>query len=156
MNIPSQNHPTSNEGIIKSPLLRPTGPRVGPAAETSFSPGDFDGDGNSDILAPGGIAGDGGVDIHSRDRGGYLHEYSTDGQGNWKQPSVWKPGWAVMSEISGGGSYEHNLDVAVNGGHPRPGNNVIAINQDGDLLKHGGRFGTQQMGNGWHIFTSLI
>ncbi|MEV4953910.1 hypothetical protein [Paenarthrobacter nitroguajacolicus] len=61
-----------------------------------------------------------------------------------------------MSEISGGGSYEHNLDVAVNGGHPRPGNNVIVINQDGDLLKYGGRFGTQQIGNGWHIFTSLI
>jgi hypothetical protein len=108
------------------------------------------------VVAPGDIDGDGGVDIYGRDRGGYLHEYPTDGQGNWKQRSVWGPGWAVMSEISGAGSYEHNLDVAVNGGHPRPGNNVIAINQDGDLLKYGGRFGTQQIGNGWDIFASLI
>ena len=159
-----------------------------------FSPGDFDGDGNNDILArnsrgelilyagdghrgwkqnrvvgtgwqvfnkivaPGDITGDGAVDVFARDTAGYLRQYPGNGRGGWQAPSTIGGGWQIMTEISGIGSYGHNLEGATNGGYRIPNNDIIAIDPDGDLLDYRGDFFSyaNPIGNGWDIFKALI
>ncbi|WP_416417289.1 hypothetical protein [Paenarthrobacter aromaticivorans] len=71
--------------------------------------------------------------------------------------STWGPGWEVMTEVIGAGSYTHNLGEAVHLGHTVTRNDTIAVNLDGDLLKYSGFVPTvATIGTGWNIFRSLI
>ena len=110
------------------------------------------------IVAPGDITGDGAVDVFARDTAGYLRQYPGNGRGGWQAPSTIGGGWQIMTEISGIGSYGHNLEGATNGGYRIPNNDIIAIDPDGDLLDYRGDFFSyaNPIGNGWDIFKALI
>jgi hypothetical protein len=109
------------------------------------------------IIASGDLSGDGNVDILGRDRAGYMHQYRSDGQGGWEGAGTWGPGWGVMTDVIGAGSYTHNLGEAIHWGHTVTRNDTIAISPQGDLLKYSGFVPTAQtIGTGWDIFRSLI
>ncbi|MEV4951798.1 FG-GAP repeat domain-containing protein [Paenarthrobacter nitroguajacolicus] len=116
------------------------------------------------IIAPGDTNGDGAVDIFARDNSGVLHQYPADGQGGWKSPAVVGSGWGAMTEISGAGVFSRNwvtYNPASAGRGPR--NDVIAIDQVGDLRLYTGAYPYDtglyevgEIGNGWDIFKNLI
>ncbi|WP_223937655.1 VCBS repeat-containing protein [Arthrobacter sp. StoSoilB5] len=101
-----------------------------------FSPGDFDGDGNNDILA--------------RDAGGVLYLYPGDGDGGWLPRSVVGTGWNIFNTVLGPGDF--NAD----------GNNdVLGRDAAGRLLLYpgdgeGGWLPSVVAGNGWQIFDTII
>ncbi|YCK83034.1 VCBS repeat-containing protein [Arthrobacter sp. D3-18] len=116
------------------------------------------------IIAPGDTNGDGAVDIFARDRSGVLQQYPADGQGDWKSPAVVGAGWGAMSEISGAGVWDRDY-VAYNAANPGrgPRNDVIAIDQEGDLRLYSGAYPYDtglyevgEIGDGWDIFKDLI
>ncbi len=73
--------------------------RAGTSSIPSWGPGDFNGDGNNDVLA--------------RDRYGKLHLYPPgDGQGGWLEPSQVGAGWQIFNKIIAPGG-DTNGDGAV-------------------------------------------
>ena len=101
-----------------------------------FSPGDFDGDGNNDILA--------------RDSSGVLYLYPGDGDGGWKPRSVAGTGWQIFSTVRGPGDF--NGDGT---------NDVLGRDAAGRLILYpgdgrGGWLTSKVVGTGWQIFDQLI
>jgi hypothetical protein len=101
-----------------------------------FSPGDFDGDGNNDILG--------------RDDEGDLYLYPGDGHGGWLDRSVVGTGWNVFDSIVGPGDFDGD---AVN--------DVLGRNADGDLYLYpgdgdGGWKQPEVVGTGWQVFDKII
>ncbi len=101
-----------------------------------FSPGDFDGDGNNDILA--------------RDAEGDLHLYPGDGHGGWMDSSVVGTGWNIFDTIVGPGDFDGDTI-----------NDVLARDAEGDLHLYpgdgdGGWKEPQVVGTGWQVFDKII
>ncbi|MFJ6538317.1 FG-GAP-like repeat-containing protein [Paenarthrobacter sp. NPDC091711] len=101
-----------------------------------FSPGDFDGDGNNDVLG--------------RDDEGELYLYPGDGSGGWKDRSVVGTGWNIFDTILGPGDFDKDGI-----------NDVVARDAEGDLHLYpgdgdGGWEAPSVVGTGWHIFDRII
>jgi len=101
-----------------------------------FSPGDFDGDGNNDVLG--------------RDQQGNLHLYPGDGQGGWLAPSKVGSGWNIFTSIVGPGDFNGDGN-----------NDVLARDRQGNLLLYpgdgqGGWLAPSKVGAGWQIFNKII
>ncbi|MGO4249947.1 FG-GAP repeat domain-containing protein [Paenarthrobacter sp. RAF54_2] len=101
-----------------------------------FSPGDFDGDGNNDILA--------------RDAKGDLYLYPGDGRGGWLDRKVVGTGWNIFDTIVGAGDFDGDSI-----------NDVLARDADGDLHLYpgdgdGGWKRPQVVGTGWQVFDKII
>jgi hypothetical protein len=103
-----------------------------------FSPGDFDGDGTSDVIA--------------RTAGGRLYLYRGDGQGSWTLPRVTiGNGWQIFTALASVGDFDGD-------GHA----DVLARDADGALLLYSGDgrgywdLPRRQVGSGWDIFDSII
>jgi hypothetical protein len=101
-----------------------------------FSPGDFDGDGNNDVLA--------------RDPRGNLHLYPGDGDGGWLLPAQVGSGWNIFDEIVGVGDFDGdgNNDVLARGS----GGSLFLYPGDGQ----GGWLTPSRVGSGWQIFDKII
>ncbi|WP_208712298.1 chitobiase/beta-hexosaminidase C-terminal domain-containing protein [Sinomonas sp. R1AF57] len=100
-----------------------------------LSPGDFDGDGNSDVLA--------------RDSGGALWLYPGDGTGGWKSRVQVGWGWNVMNAIVSGRDF--NGDGK---------NDVIARDTNGTLWLYpgdgaNGWLSRSQIATGWGSMTAI-
>jgi len=101
-----------------------------------FSPGDFDGDGNNDVLG--------------RDGEGDLYLYPGDGSGGWKERSVVGTGWNIFDTILGPGDFDKDGI-----------NDVLARDAEGDLHLYpgdgdGGWEASSVVGTGWQIFDKII
>lgn len=101
-----------------------------------FSPGDFDGDGNNDVLG--------------RDSAGNLHIYPGDGDGGWLPPKRVGSGWNIFDSIVGPGDF--NGDGI---------NDVLARDRSGNLHLYpgngsGGWLAPSRVGSGWQIFDKII
>ncbi|MGO4587421.1 FG-GAP repeat domain-containing protein [Paenarthrobacter sp. 2TAF44] len=101
-----------------------------------FSPGDFDGDGNNDILA--------------RDAKGDLYLYPGDGHGGWLDRTVVGTGWNIFDTIVGAGDFDGDSI-----------NDVLARDAEGDLHLYpgdgdGGWKRPQVVGTGWQVFDKII
>ncbi|MEI2277980.1 VCBS repeat-containing protein [Paenarthrobacter ilicis] len=101
-----------------------------------LSPGDFDGDGKSDVLA--------------RDAAGTLYLYSGDGTGGWKPGQVIGKGWNVFDQIVGPGDF--NGDGT---------NDILAREPGGALYLYpgngsGGWLARTAVGQGWQVMDALL
>ncbi|KUM35519.1 VCBS repeat-containing protein [Arthrobacter sp. EpRS71] len=104
--------------------------------DTVFSPGDFDGDGNNDVLA--------------RDPRGNLHLYPGDGDGGWLLPSQVGSGWNIFDSIVGAGDFDGDGNNDVLARDPR--GNLHLYPGDGQ----GGWLSPSQVGSGWQIFDKIV
>jgi stage II sporulation protein D len=101
-----------------------------------FSPGDFNGDGKSDVLA--------------RTSAGLLYLYPGNGSGGWLQPRLIGRGWNVFSTIISPGDF--NGDGK---------SDVLARSGDGTLWMYpgngtGGMSAARAVGAGWNIFSVIL
>jgi stage II sporulation protein D len=101
-----------------------------------FSPGDFNGDGKSDVIA--------------RTSGGLLYLYPGNGSGGWLQPRLIGRGWNAFSTIIGAGDFN---------GDGR--SDVFGRGLDGTLWMYpgngtGGFLGAKAVGRGWNIFSTIL
>ena len=101
-----------------------------------FSSGDFDGDGNNDVVG--------------RDSNGNLHLYPGDGEGGWLPPEQIGSGWNIFDSIIGPGDF--NGDGT---------NDVLARDRSGNLHLYpgdgaGGWLASSRVGSGWQIFDKII
>jgi hypothetical protein len=101
-----------------------------------FSPGDFNGDGTSDLIA-------------RRRSDGALLLYPGNGSGGFLGATVIGRGWQVMSAFAPTGDFDMNGTV-----------DFITRRTDGSLLLyrgngHGGFAETTVIGHGWNMFTSI-
>ena len=101
-----------------------------------FSPGDFDGDGNPDVMG--------------RTPSGQLWLYPGDGRFGWKAPSVVGTGWQGMTELIGPGDFDSDGN-----------DDVLAKDRDGRLVLYpgngsGGWKPPRQVGQGWNIFNQVF
>ncbi|MEY9853487.1 YVTN family beta-propeller protein [Leifsonia sp. EB41] len=99
-------------------------------------PGDFDGDGNADVLA--------------RDAAGRLWLYPGNGTGGWKARELVGSGWNGMAAIVAAGDF--NSDGF---------QDVLAVDGSGVLWEypgdgHGGWLPRQQIGSGWGAMTAIV
>ena len=99
-------------------------------------PGDFDGDGNADVLA--------------RDAAGLLWLYPGNGTGGWKAPEQVGSGWNGMTTILAAGDF--NSDGF---------QDVLAVDGSGILWEypgngHAGWLPRQQIGSGWGAITAIV
>lgn len=99
-------------------------------------PGDFDGDGNADVLA--------------RDAAGQLWLYPGNGTGGWKARELVGAGWNGMAAIVAAGDF--NSDGF---------QDVLAVDGSGLLWEypgngHGGWLPRQQIGSGWGAMTAIV
>jgi hypothetical protein len=95
-----------------------------------LGPGDWDGDGNPDVVA--------------RDGAGLLLLYPGDGRGGWRSTRQIGSGWNIMTAIVGPGDWDGD-------GNP----DIIARDSSGRLLLYpgngtGGWRSTRQIGSGWN------
>ncbi|MET0933577.1 MAG: VCBS repeat-containing protein [Mycetocola sp.] len=100
-----------------------------------FSPGDFSGDGNPDLLA--------------RDRSGGLWLYRGDGYGGWLGSAKVGIGWGPFTALIPAGDFDANGT-----------NDVFARDRSGRLWLYsgngtGGFAGSRIVGTGWGIFSLL-
>lgn len=101
-----------------------------------FSVGDFDGDGYGDLIG--------------RTADGILMLYPTTGGGNWGGIRAIGQGWTSMKAVFSSGDFDGNGT-----------NDVLGVAANGDMYLYRGNgsggWGTSfpQIGNGWHIFTTL-
>lgn len=100
-----------------------------------FSPGDFDGDGDSDVLA--------------RDPQGKLWLYRGDGRGGWDGSKVVGSGWNGFDRILGPGDFDG--DGAVDVLARRPNGDLMLYRGDG----YGSWKGSARIGSGWQKFTAV-
>lgn len=103
---------------------------------TVLSPGDFDGDGNNDVLG--------------RDSAGGLYLYSGDGSGGWTGPRKVGTGWNIFTALVSPGDF--NSDGT---------NDVLARDSNGILYLypgdgHGGWLPRSVAGQGWNALNTLI
>ncbi|MFC8502536.1 SpoIID/LytB domain-containing protein [Pedococcus sp. NPDC057267] len=101
-----------------------------------FSPGDFDGDGNPDVLA--------------RAADGSLWLYPGDGRGGWRSPRVVGTGWNGFTALTSPGDFD---------GDGRA--DVLARAADGTLRLYpgngaGGWRAPVTVGTGWGIFSTIL
>jgi stage II sporulation protein D len=101
-----------------------------------FSPGDFNGDGKSDVLA--------------RTSAGLLYLYPGNGSGGWLQPRLIGRGWDSFSTIMSSGDF--NGDGK---------SDVLARGRDGTLWLYpgngtGGFLARKAVGAGWNIFSTIL
>ncbi|MFP3580202.1 VCBS repeat-containing protein [Arthrobacter sp. SIMBA_036] len=101
-----------------------------------FSPGDFNGDGKSDVIA--------------RDASGVLYLYPGDGTGGWKPAQVIGTGWDVFDSIVSPGDF--NGDGS---------NDVLARGKDGTLYLYpgngaGGWLTRTVVGTGWDVMDAIL
>ncbi|UKA48983.1 VCBS repeat-containing protein [Arthrobacter sp. FW305-123] len=101
-----------------------------------FSTGDFDGDGNNDLLG--------------RDRNGTLHIYPGDGSGGWLPPSQIGWGWNIFDTVVGPGDFDGDGN-----------NDVLARDTAGDLYLYpgdgdGGWLAPSHVGTGWDVMNKLV
>ena len=106
-------------------------------------PGDFDGDGQVDLLARNnaGLA---------RNNAGQLVLYKGNGIGGWAGSRVVGWGWDVMTQIGSAGDFNHDGF-----------NDVHAVNREGNLVMYygngtGGWLGAETVGWGWDIFDTIL
>lgn len=119
--------------------LTPTAAQIGSGWNGMTSiivPGDFDGDGNADVLA--------------RDTAGLLWLYPGNGTGGWKARELVGSGWNGMTTILAAG------DVNSDGFQ-----DVLAVDGSGILWEypgngHGGWLPRQQIGSGWGSSTAIV
>jgi hypothetical protein len=100
-----------------------------------IGPGDWDGDGNVDVLA--------------KDKSGRLYFYGGDGRGGWTVARQIGQGWNALTMIGSAGDF--NRDGF---------NDVHGVNSAGDLVMYygdgrGGWKGVETVGWGWNIFNGL-
>ncbi|WP_024818509.1 FG-GAP repeat domain-containing protein [Arthrobacter sp. 31Y] len=103
---------------------------------TAFSPGDFDGDGKSDVMV--------------RDSVGGLYLFGGDGAGGWKPAKSIGNGWNVFDSIVGPGDFNGD-------GH----NDVLAREPGGALYLYpgngaGGWLARTAVGTGWNVMDSIV
>lgn len=101
-----------------------------------LSPGDFDGDGNIDVLA--------------RTPSGYLYLYPGNGSGGWKARRAIGLGWQAFTSLTGLGDFTGD-------GHA----DVLARAATGTLYVypgdgHGGWLPRRSVGSGWQIFSAIL
>jgi len=101
-----------------------------------FSPGDFDGDGKSDVLA--------------RTSGGLLYLYPGNGSGGWLRPRLIGRGWNMFSTIISSGDF--NGDGK---------SDVLGRGWDGTLWVYpgngtGGFLQRKAVGKGWNSFSAIL
>ncbi|UXM91408.1 FG-GAP repeat domain-containing protein [Paenarthrobacter sp. JL.01a] len=103
---------------------------------TVFSPGDFDGDGKSDMMV--------------RDSAGGLYLFSGDGAGGWKPARAIGNGWNIFDAIIGPGDFNGD------------GNNDILAREPGGTLYlypgngAGGWLPRTAVGTGWNVMNALV
>jgi stage II sporulation protein D len=101
-----------------------------------FSPGDFDGDGRSDVIV--------------RTPSGLLYLYPGNGSGGWLQPRLIGRGWNAFSTIMSSGDF--NGDGK---------SDVLGRGWDGTLWMYpgngtGGFLAPKAVGSGWNIFSTVL
>jgi SpoIID/LytB domain protein len=101
-----------------------------------FSPGDFNGDGNSDVIG--------------RTSSGLLYLYPGNGSGGWLQPRLIGQGWNIFSTIISSGDF--NGDGK---------SDLLARGWDGTLWMYpgngsGGFLPRSAVGAGWNIFSAVL
>jgi len=103
-----------------------------------FSPGDFNGDGTSDVIA--------------RTSGGLLYLYPGNGSGGWLPRRTIGAGWQVFSTITSPGDF--NGDGS---------SDLLARGRDGRLWLYpgtgtatGGMSSPKVVGTGWNIFSTVL
>lgn len=119
--------------------LTPTAAQIGSGWNGMTSiivPGDFDGDGNADVLA--------------RDAAGLMWLYPGNGSGGWKAREQVGSGWNGMTTILAAGDF--NSDGF---------QDVLAVDGSGILWLypgngHGGWLPRQQIGSGWSSMTAIV
>jgi hypothetical protein len=112
-----------------------------------FSPGDFDGDGNSDVLTRSSTT-------------GYLYLWSGDGAGGLLGSRQVGSGWDVFSQLFGAGDFDGDGKGDILAVTPS-GQPAIAFGQPGDLRLYrgnglGGFTSPVIAGRGWQDFTSIV
>ncbi|MDI2021134.1 FG-GAP repeat domain-containing protein [Paenarthrobacter nicotinovorans] len=100
-----------------------------------FSTGDFDGDGNNDLLG--------------RDSAGTLHIYPGDGEGGWLPPRQVGWGWNIFDTVVGPGDFDGDGN-----------NDVLARDSAGDLYLYpgdgdGGWLTPSRVGTGWNVMNKI-
>lgn len=103
--------------------------------DTLFAPGDFDGDGNVDVMA--------------KDKEGRLFLYGGNGLGGWASARQIGQDWNALTKIGSVGDF--NRDGF---------NDVHGVNAAGDLVMYygdgrGGWKGVETVGWGWSGFNGL-
>ncbi len=103
---------------------------------TVLSPGDFDGDGNNDVIG--------------RDSAGGLYLYSGNGSGGWNGPRKVGTGWNIFTSLVAPGDF--NSDGT---------NDLIARDANGLLYLypgdgHGGWLPRTVIGQGWNALNAII
>jgi len=101
-----------------------------------LSPGDFNGDGKSDVIA--------------RDTAGSLYLYAGDGTGGWKPAQTIGKGWNVFDTIVSPGDFNGD-------GH----NDILARDPGGALYLYpgdgsGGWLARTAVGSGWNVMDALL
>lgn len=102
----------------------------------AFSPGDFDGDGKSDMIV--------------RDSVGGLYLFSGDGAGGWKPARAIGNGWNIFDSIIGPGDFNGD------------GNNDVLAREPGGALYlypgngAGGWLPRTAVGTGWNVMNALV
>jgi FG-GAP-like repeat len=101
-----------------------------------FSPGDFTGDGSSDVIV--------------RTSSGLLYLYPGNGSGGWLQPRLIGRGWNTFSTIMSSGDF--NGDGK---------SDVLGRGWDGTLWMYpgngtGGFLAPRALGSGWNIFSTVL
>jgi SpoIID/LytB domain protein len=101
-----------------------------------FSPGDFNGDGHSDVIA--------------RTSSGLLYLYPGNGSGGWLQPRLIGRGWNTFSTIISSGDF--NGDGK---------SDVLGRDWNGTLWMYpgngtGGFLAPKALGAGWNIFSTIL
>lgn len=103
--------------------------------DSIVGPGDFNGDGNNDVLA--------------RDRSGNLFLYPGDGQGGWLKPSQVGSGWQIFDKIIAPGDTTGKGAVS-----------IFARDRSGYLHQYptdgqGGWKAPGVVGQGWDVMTEI-
>ena len=102
------------------------------------------------IVTPGDFNGDGNVDILARDRSGYLYFYGGNGAGGWSRSWMIGVGWNALKFVGGAGDFNGD-------GFP----DVYGVDQQGRLLAYysdgrTGWKGSEAVGAGFGLFTAIF
>jgi hypothetical protein len=104
----------------------------------------------SDVLGPGDFDGDGNMDVLARTTAGVLYLYPGNGKGGWQSRIQIGSGWQIFTALTAGGDFDGD-------GHA----DVLARTAAGKLYLYpgngrGGWRARSVVGNGWQIFSTIL